>query len=149
MDVSISFSSLCSLSACLFKHWHLRFILFLYLRNLHLYLHKLYKHEEWPFGSNSRRKYIFRCQMEISVHQKQGFSRIRLCRHLGAVFSMAPALLPGWHCPQSDGPSCLCLGWSPRMPTISETGILLTRLLALLIKHSLICLSGHYYGQCK
>ena len=70
----------CSLSACLFKHWHLRIILFLYLRNLHLYLHKLYKHEEWPFGSNSRCKYVFRCQMEISVHQKQGFSRTRLCR---------------------------------------------------------------------
>lgn len=40
----------------------------LYLWNLHLYLHELYKHEEWPFGCNSRRKYVFRCQMEISVH---------------------------------------------------------------------------------
>lgn len=142
MDFSMSFSSRCSLSACLFKHWHLRLILFLYLWNLHLYLHELYKHEEWPFGCNSRRKYVFRCQMEISVHQKQGFSRTRLCRHPGAVFSTAPALPPGWYCPQSAGPSCLCLGWSPRMLTISETGILLTRLLALLTKHSLIGLSG-------
>lgn len=40
-------------------------------------------------------------------------------------FLAAPALPPGWYCPQSAGPSCLCLGWSG-MLTISETGILLT-----------------------
>lgn len=147
MDFSLSFSSRCSLSACLFKHWPLRLLLFLYLWNHHLYLHELCNHEERPFGCNSRREYVFRCQMEISVHQKQGFSRTRLCRHPGAVFSMAPALPPGWYCPQSAGPPCLCLGRSPRMPTISETGILLTRLLALLTKHSLIGLSGRIMGS--
>lgn len=85
--------------------------------------------------------------MEIRVHQKHGFSRTRMCRHPGAVFSTAPARPPGWLCPQSGGPSCLCLGWSPRMPTITETGILLNRLLALLKKHSLISLSGHITGS--
>lgn len=95
-------------------------ILFLCLWNLHLYLHELYKHEEWPFGCNSWRKDVFRCQMEIRVHQKHGFSRTRMCRHPRAVFLTAPARPPGWHCPQSGGPSCLCLGWSPRMPTITD-----------------------------